>query len=925
MAKAKQKSLTINLILNGLFSMSAYLFPMVALPYASRILQPAGVGRVSFATSIIAYFIMVAQLGIPTYGIQACAKVKDDREKLSRTVQELFIISIVMDIIVYAALAVALINVPRLSQDKILFVVLSINILFRSIGMEWLYRALEQYEAITLRAVIFQLLSIAALVTLVKDESDYIIYAFLTVAATQGAGIINFIQARKLIDIKPLWKYDFKRHLKAVAVFFAMACAIMIYTNLDISMIGFIKGDTEVGYYNVAVKIKLVLVTLITTIGTVLLPRTSYYYVKGMEREFRETCKKAMHGVIIIALPVALYFIIFAKESIMLISGSAFMPSVIPMMIIMLTLPFIGMTNIMGIQMLASMGKEKCTLISVVAGAAADFILNIILIPVYGAAGAAAGTLAAEIVVWIVQYIFILRYIGNIYQHINCFKVIAACVAGAVLSYIAKTMSCPDIIVLIVSAVIFFGVYAVVLVMAKDEMALEIVGKFAGTIKKINKNNEGEQFTMKIKNYYLKSIADDMFRHWKIVVALVVVFTAVFGVLGYKKSNIMQNLTPEQQSEVDAYNEMVDSYDAQIKQCEENMKVAEQQRDEYKKYVDNSIYMKLDGQNIQVSTLEYAVYSDNAWNILCAMQTYVNTSGLKEKLIEKYGDEGNNMNEVIGCSITGNSFDVTVSHYDKDKSVDIRDTIAKCLEDYKSEITSIHGDFELKKVSTSDYVNSDVNVTNTQNSNNENLKNLETNITNIKSSIASNMDAKKNYIENNKPEVMEASAPGKKLIITYAIFGIILGIVLPFVIFSIRYVLSSRVRSARELERSGMSVFMKYNDKEEYSDKVKQTAIDISVMLKKNNADTLFIDTMSSEENVISFVDKFVIELDNVGIKASALKEVGKSADDTKEIIEKGYGMVLLKAGENTYPQLTEHLGIHERYGAEILGSIVAE
>ncbi len=517
MAKAKQKSLTINLILNGLFSMSAYLFPMVALPYASRILQPAGVGRVSFATSIIAYFIMVAQLGIPTYGIQACAKVKDDREKLSRTVQELFIISIVMDIIVYAALAVALINVPRLSQDKLLFVALSITILFRSIGMEWLYRALEQYEAITFRAVIFQLLSIAALVTLVKDESDYIIYAFLTVFATQGAGIINFIQAKKYIQIKPLGNYNFKRHLKAVAVFFAMACAIMIYTNLDISMIGVIKGDTEVGYYNVAVKIKLVLVTFITTIGTVLLPRTSYYYVKGMEREFRETCKKAMHGVIIIALPVALYFIIFAKESIMLISGSAFMPSVIPMMIIMLTLPFIGMTNIMGIQMLASIGKEKCTLISVVAGALVDFILNIIFIPRYGAAGAAAGTLAAEIVVWIVQYVFILKYIGNIYQHINCLKAIAACLAGAVCAYIAKTMSCPDIIVLVVSAVIFFCVYAVVLVMAKDEMALEIVERMKGII-----DINGERISHYVR--FVLSVLDRETRHkiyiWSVVIQI---------------------------------------------------------------------------------------------------------------------------------------------------------------------------------------------------------------------------------------------------------------------------------------------------------------------------------------------------------------------------------------------------------------------
>ena len=430
---------------------------------------------------------------------------------------------------------------------------------------------------------------------------------------------------------------------------------------------------------------------------------------------------------------------------------------------------------------------------------------------------------------------------------------------------------------------------------------------------------------MKIKNYYLKSIADDMFRRWKIVVALVVVFAAVFGVLGYKKSNIMQNLTPEQQEKVDAYNEMVESYDAQISQLEENIKTTEEQRDNLKNYIDNSIYMKLDGENIQVSALQYAVVdTDNAWNILCAMQTYVNTAGLKEKLVEKYGNEGNSMNEVIWCGITGNSFDVTVSHYDSAKADDIRDTIIECMEGYKPEIAAVHGVFSMKLVTKSSYTKTDVGITNTQNGNNETLKNYETNITNCQSSIASNMSAKTAYMEDNKPEVMEASAPGKKLIIMYAAFGIILGIILPFAAFSIRYVLSSKIRSAGELQRSGMSVFMRYDDKKSYDDEIKQTAVNISAVLKKNDADSLFVDVLSEETDSL-FTDKLIKELKENNLNVSVVKAVGNGVDDTKEIIEKGYGIILIKAGRNTYPQLSEHVNMCDRYGVKLLGSIVAE
>ena len=146
----KKASLKINFIMNSILTMSQFIFPLITFPYISRILLPVGTGKVSFATSIVSYFALFAQLGIPTYGIRACAKVRDDKKELTRTVQEIFIINLVMSLITYVIFFFAIYYVPRLRQDKGLLMIIGLTIFFNAIGMEWLYKALEQYTYITI-------------------------------------------------------------------------------------------------------------------------------------------------------------------------------------------------------------------------------------------------------------------------------------------------------------------------------------------------------------------------------------------------------------------------------------------------------------------------------------------------------------------------------------------------------------------------------------------------------------------------------------------------------------------------------------------------------------------------------------------------------------------------------------------------------
>ena len=469
--------MTLNFVMNAILTMSQFLFPLITFPYISRILLPTGTGKVSFATSVVSYFALFAQLGIPTYGIRACAKVRDDRKALERTVQELFLINLIMSILAYIVLFLAIAFVPRMRQEKALFLIVGLTILFNAIGMEWLYKALEQYTYITVRSIIFKLIAVVAMFVLVHEQKDYVIYGGISILAASASNVFNFFHAHKYVSIKPVGSYNFRQHLKPIVIFFAMSCAATIYTNLDTVMLGFMTSDAEVGYYNAAVKIKSILVSVVTSLGVVLLPRASYYVECKLMDKFCRITHVALNFVILISVPLTVYFILFAKEGIFFISGAEYEASIVPMQIIMPTLLFIGLTNIMGIQTLIPLGKEKVVLYSEIAGAVADLLLNVALIPSMASAGAAIGTVVAEGVVFAVQFWALRKEVLSSYQKVRYGTIVLALALAIASCLWVKTTALGSFASLLVSAILFFAVYGGVLVLRKEPLAWQMAEK----------------------------------------------------------------------------------------------------------------------------------------------------------------------------------------------------------------------------------------------------------------------------------------------------------------------------------------------------------------------------------------------------------------------------------------------------------------
>lgn len=397
----RQKSITLNLIVNGIKTLMTVLFPLITFPYASRVLGAVGIGKVNYASSIVSYFSLFAALGISTYAVREGAEIRDDTEQFNKFVKEMLNINLLTTALSYTFLLIFL-GLPILVDYKRLIVILSVGIVFTTIGIEWLFIIKEEYAYITKRAVLFQFISLILLFLLVRNKEDYTWYASLTVISSGGSAILNFWHSRKFVDWRKKYHYEYKKHIKPILLIFGSSLASSIYLNMDTTMIGAMKGDEATGIYTAAVKINSVINTLLNTISSTILPRVSYYIGNGLKNEYRKLMQTSVDILFLIAMPIAIGMICTSDVLIVLFSGKEFVEGSFAAKVLSVKLVVGSINRILAYQICIPYRKDKEVLISTIVGAVFNLFANSILIVIFDVNGAAVATLCSEVLVFIV-------------------------------------------------------------------------------------------------------------------------------------------------------------------------------------------------------------------------------------------------------------------------------------------------------------------------------------------------------------------------------------------------------------------------------------------------------------------------------------------------------------------------------------------
>ena len=470
-------SLKNNVVLNYINTLASIVFPLITFPYAARILQPDGIGLVNFQNSIIGYITLLSSLGIPLYAVREVARVRDNVEERNRVTVEIALLSLILAAGGYVIVFAVGELVPQINAHLSLFYILSLSILFTALGVSWFYTAIEDFKFITVRGLIIRVLFVVALFLFVKSKEDLLIYGVVIVGSTVGNEFINFIHLRKFINIFKLnWsKVNIFRHLKPSFSIFVLNLSVSLYVQLNPVMLGFLSDNTQVGYYTAGSKLSNIILSVVTSMATVLIPHVSNMIQAHDTEKFKQLITKVYHYYMALALPFTAGLIVLSVPLTLVICGNSFYEASYVTAITAPVIVFISITNIIGLQVLYPYGKENYVTYSTIGGAVINLIVDIPLIWLWGSKGAAIATFCAELAVLLIQVRLGRRYIPFKYFDDSIKLYVLSSILMGVAVFLTSGLFNKPIIQLLVPTCVGIVVYFLILYYKKDDILFSVL------------------------------------------------------------------------------------------------------------------------------------------------------------------------------------------------------------------------------------------------------------------------------------------------------------------------------------------------------------------------------------------------------------------------------------------------------------------
>ena len=478
-----RKSVKLNSILNALRMSLTVLVPLITFPYTSRIFLTEGNGKLSFSGSVVQVFILIASLGIYTYGVREGSKVRDSKEGISLLASELLTINAVATLLSYGSMLLLIFFVPRFNPYIVLILIYSLNIVFPVIGFDWVFGVYEDYTYITLRQILVQVFTIVTLFIFIHEPSDIYKWAAISTIAGCSANVFNAFYVRKYIKVSFSYVVfrNLRKHLQPILLLFATQIAATVYSNIDTLLLGIMATDHNTGLYSAAVKINMILITCFSAMTPVFMPRIVEYLKEGRMAEYRLFMNKILSLILAFSIPCVVGIECLSPSIISIIAGDAFGDAAITMRILGPIVILTACTNIFYYNVLVPSGKEKLVLVCTICCAGVNLVISMFLIPFMQENGAAIGSLVSELFALVVAISFskktdnsILQCLPKVANYLGG-SLIVCCVCIAVNHLIAN-----QIIKVILGIGISGVLYFLFLIIVKDIVGKEIVNTVKG-------------------------------------------------------------------------------------------------------------------------------------------------------------------------------------------------------------------------------------------------------------------------------------------------------------------------------------------------------------------------------------------------------------------------------------------------------------
>lgn len=395
-----------NFLYNSLYQILVMFIPLITAPYLARVIGAEGVGKYSYAYSVAYYFQIFIKLGLDTYGNRTIALHKENKEDLQSTFWSIYFMQLFCGIIfitLYLGYTVLLAKDTTAAWLLLLFVFSGV------FDVNWFFNGLEKFKLTSIRNSLIKISATICIFAFVKDYTDIYVYIFVMAASFLLSQLVMWPFVFKEVSFEFPQISKILPHFKPNAVLFIAILAVSLYRYMDKIMLGSIINEAEVGFYENADKLMQIPISFVNALGIVMLPRMSAIYARGDDQ--KKTSNVILMSIIFaMALSSSICFGIMSVSEVLIpiFFGPGFERCIILIKILMLSCLFMCFANVIRTQYIIPKKKDIVFVSTIALGAVVNIIINTLLIPAFGAAGAAVGTLTAEMTVCLSQ-VFLVR------------------------------------------------------------------------------------------------------------------------------------------------------------------------------------------------------------------------------------------------------------------------------------------------------------------------------------------------------------------------------------------------------------------------------------------------------------------------------------------------------------------------------------
>lgn len=390
-----------NFLFSSAYQLLTIITPIITTPYLSRVIGAEGNGTFSFTQSVVNYFVLFAILGMSSYGVRAVAECGEDRARRSDVFWNAFSMTCVTGTVVVLAYIfyVSLFG----QQYLLLYLIWCLWVVGSVLDVSWLFFGCQTFSIPTTGNFITKICSVVMILVLVRSPGDVWAYVLAIAGANFVNSVIPWIFVRRFVDLaRPQWSHMVS-HLKPTLVLFVPVIAISIYGVLDKIMLGVLTSVEQVGYFDYAEKISKMPLSLITALGSAVLPRMAQIIGAGHIEEGKRLVGTTMWFMLACAFALCFGIVGVAPSFCPAFFGAGFDACAPLMSVLAFVIPTICVTNVIGNQYMLPCHRDRQYTISVSVGAGVNVIANLITIPLWGAMGAALSSVLSEVAVMVVQ------------------------------------------------------------------------------------------------------------------------------------------------------------------------------------------------------------------------------------------------------------------------------------------------------------------------------------------------------------------------------------------------------------------------------------------------------------------------------------------------------------------------------------------